>query len=225
MNGKNVKNNNGDFKKRIAPALLSSMALALTVLFFGPFELYANNMAEFAFELWDFFGVFIAIAVAVIAALTLVLIWLPKRVFNVACTVISIIALMLYVQGTFLTMGMNSVEGDGVDGATVSTIKLLINTAVWIIVVGGGIAAAVIFSKKHTDIIRTVLTVAMVTVIGMQAVSFATVALTTEGVWGNDGTDEEEKHDLVEALTYKNMEKVSTDSNIVYFVVDRFATS
>ena len=225
MNGKNVKNNNGDFKKRIAPALLSSMALALTVLFFGPFELYANNMAEFAFELWDFFGVFIAIAVAVIAALTLVLIWLPKRVFNVACTVISIIALMLYVQGTFLTMGMNSVEGDGVDGATVSTLKLIINTAVWIIVVGAGIAAAVIFSKKHTDIIRTVLTVAMVTVIGMQAVSFATVALTTEGVWGNDGTDEEEKHDLVEALTYKNMEKVSTDSNIVYFVVDRFATS
>ena len=225
MNGKNVKNNNGDFKKRIAPALLSSMALALTVLFFGPFELYANNMAEFAFELWDFFGVFIAIAVAIIAALTLVLIWLPKKAFNVACAVISLVALMLYVQGTFLTMGMNSVEGDGVDGATVSTIKLVINTAVWIIVVGAGIAAAVIFSKKHTDIIRTVLTVAMVTVIGMQAVSFATVALTTEGVWGNDGTDEEEKHDLVEALTYKNMEKVSTDSNIVYFVVDRFATS
>ena len=224
-NDKSIKKDNGDLKKRIVPALLTSMALALTVLFFGPFELYANNMAEFAFGLWDFFGIFIAIAVAVIAALMLILIWLPKKAFNIACAALSLIALMLYVQGTFLTMGMNSVEGDGVDGAAVSALKLIINTVIWVLIVGGGIAATVIFSKKHTDIIRTVLTVAMVTVIGMQTVSFATVALTTEGVWGGDSGEEEQKSDLVEALTYKNMEKVAADSNIVYFVVDRFATS
>ena len=59
MNG---KKENGDMKGRIVPALLASLALSLTVLFFGPFELYANNMAEFAFGLWDFFGILIAIA-------------------------------------------------------------------------------------------------------------------------------------------------------------------
>ena len=221
MNG---KKENGDMKGRIVPALLASLALSLTVLFFGPFELYANNMAEFAFGLWDFFGILIAIAIAITAALMLVLIWLPKKAFNIACSAIALIALMVYVQGTFLTMGMTSVEGDGVDGSAVSTLKLVINTVIWVLVIGGGIVATVLLSKKHNDVVRTVLTIAMVTVIGMQTVSFATVALTTEGLFGGE-VEDGEKSDLVEAFTYKNLEKVSSDSNVIYFVVDRFATS
>lgn len=221
MNG---KKENGDLKGRIVPALLASLALSLTVLFFGPFELYANNMAEFAFGLWDFFGILIAIAIAITAALMLVLIWLPKKAFNIVCSAIALIALMVYVQGTFLTMGMTSVEGDGVDGSAVSTLKLVINTVIWVLVIGGGIVATVLLSKKHNDVVRTVLTIAMVTVIGMQTVSFATVALTTEGLFGGE-VEDGEKSDLVEAFTYKNLEKVSSDSNVIYFVVDRFATS
>ena len=43
MNGKA----DNRIKGKIAPALLSALALALTVFVFGPFELYANNMSEF----------------------------------------------------------------------------------------------------------------------------------------------------------------------------------
>lgn len=214
----------GEMRGRVVPAVLSALALSLTVFFFGPFELYANNMAEFAFGIWDFLGIFIAVAIVLTAAIVLALIWLPKKAFNIACAVLALIALMVYVQGTFLTLGMTSVEGDGVDGATVSTLKLVINAVIWVLVIGGGIAAVVIFFKKHTDTVRVVLTIAMVTVIGMQAVSFATLAVTTEGVWGG-GADGEDNGELVEALTYKNLEKASTDANVVYFVIDRFSSS
>jgi hypothetical protein len=96
---------------------------------------------------------------------------LPKRVYLIALAAVSLISLMLYVQGSFLTLGMTSVEGDGVGNATVSTLKLIINIVIWSVVIGGGIATVVIFSEKHGDIISTVLTVAMLTVIIMQTVS------------------------------------------------------
>ena len=220
MNDKKALADNIDVKKRIAPSLLSAAALTLTVLFFGPFELYANNIAEFSFRLGDFLGIFIAIAVAIIAALMLILIWLPKKVFDVACTSVALLALMTYVQGNFLNIGITSVEGDGV-GEALALTKIVINAVIWVIVIGAGITAAILFSKRHGEMIRLVLTIAMVTVIGMQAVSVMTVALTTEDLFSNDGN----KIESVEVLTYNNLDRAATDNNVVYFVVDRFASS
>ena len=215
------KKSDNKIKGKIAPALLSALAVALTVFVFGPFELYANNMAELAFGLGDFFGAFLLIAAGVTAILFLALIFLPRRVFDVACTVLSAVALLLYVQGTFLTLGMTSVEGDGVGGGTVATSKLVINAIVWIIILGGAIAASVIFSKKASGGVRTAIIFVMVVILGMQTVSFAAVAATTEGVFG----DRERYLSSVDMLTYDGIEEVGEEKNVVYFVVDRFSAS
>ena len=206
---------------KIAPALLSALALALTLFVFGPFELYANNMEEFSFGLWDFYGAFLQIAAVIVAGLFLLLIFLPKRAFDVACTVISAISLMLYVQGTFLTLGMKSIEGDGVGDGALAEGKIITNAIIWIIIIGAAIAASVIFSKKYSGGIRTAIIFAMVVTLGMQTVSFITVSLTTEGVY------ERRDHSIerVEVLTHKGLDTVASDSNVIYFVVDRFSTS
>ena len=216
----NTKKDN-KISAKIAPALLSALAVALTVFVFGPFELYANNMEEFSFGLWDFYGAFLWIAAAVVAVIFAALIFLPRRVFDVACTAVSSIALMLYVQGTFLTLGMKSIEGDGVGDGALAEGKIIFNAIIWIIIIGAALAASVIFSKKYSGGIRTAIIFAMVVALGMQTVSFITVSLTTEGVY------ETREHSIerVEVLTHKSLDTAASESNVIYFVVDRFATS
>lgn len=215
MNGKA----DNRIKGKIAPALLSALAVALTVFVFGPFELYANNMSEFLFALGDFFGLFLLIALGVAILIFSALIFLPRRIFDVACATVSAVALMLYVQGTFLTLGLTSVEGDGVGAGAMATSKIVVNAIIWLLVIGGGVAAALIFSKKNSGGVRTATIFAMVLILGMQSVSFATVAATTEGVFGG----KESYVDSVEVLTYKNLDSVGAEENVIYFVVDRFA--
>ena len=209
----NDKNNNR-IKDKIAPALLSSLGLSLTVFVFGAFELYANNMAEFAFGLWDFFGIFIAIALGLTIVLSLALIWLPKRIFDVVCALLSALALMLYVQGTFLTLGMNSIEGDGVGEGAISAAKIAINAVIWVVVIAAGVTLSLIFSKKNSSAVRTAIIFLMVVVLGMQTVSFVTVAATTEGVFDKDNKSIE----TVDVLTYNELESVGSEKNVIYFV-------
>jgi len=128
---KDIKKEKDVIKGRIAPALLASLALPLTLFLFGPFELYANNMEEFPFGLWDFFGIFIAISVAIAAAVMLVLLWLPKRAYIITLATVSLLSLMLYVQGSFLTIGMTSVEGDGVGEAVGVAVGSPVNTGLY----------------------------------------------------------------------------------------------
>ena len=215
-----MKKNNDKIKGRIAPALLSSLALALTVFVFGPFELYANNIGEFLFGVWDFLGIFICVALGICALLVAALIFLPRRVFDAACAAIAAISLMLYVEGTFLTLGMTSIEGDGIGDGVLPISKIVINILIWIIVIGAGVALSVIFSKKRSDGVRTAIIFAMVVILGMQTVSFVTVAATTEGVF--EQGDRSVKS--VDMLTYDGIEGVGSENNVIYFVVDRFAT-
>ena len=217
MNGK--KDNR--ISAKIAPALLAAFALALTVFVFGPFELYANNMEEFSFGLWDFFETFIYVALGLAAVIFSALLFLPRRVFDVACTAVSGIALMLYLQGTFLTLGMKSIEGDGVGEGALAQGKIVLNAIIWIIVIGAAIAAAVIFSKKHSGGVRTAIIFAMVVILGMQTVSFVTLSLTTEDVYAKKDYSIER----VEVLTHKGLDTVSSENNVIYFVVDRFSSA
>ncbi len=215
-------NGNADnrIRGKIAPALLASLALSLAVFVFGPFELYANNMEEFLFGLWDFWGVLIAIAAGLSAVIFAALIFLPRKIFDVACSAVAAIALMIHVQGTFLTLGMTSVEGDGIGDGAISGGKIAFNAILWVIMIGAAVALAVIFSKRASQSLRIAIVFAMVIVLGMQTVSFSVVASTTEGVF-----DEKDKSiDRIEVLTHKGLEGAASENNVIYFVVDRFAT-
>ena len=220
MNGNADNKIDNKIKSKIAPALLTALAFPLALFVFGPFELYANNMDEFMFGLWDFWRAFLFIAAGVSIALFFALIFLPRRVFDVACTAIASLALMIHIQGTFLTMGMKSVEGDGVGDGALSGGKIATNAIIWIVIIGAAVALAVYFSKRGSSNIRTAVIFAMVVVIGMQTVSFSTVASTTEGVFDKKPTSIER----VEVLTHKGLENAGEENNVIYFVVDRFAT-
>ncbi len=209
-------------KERLLPSILLAFALPFTLVFFGIFELYSGNLTLFPFALGDFFG--IAVAVSLISAILIgtALVFIKGRAFDIVFALFSWLTLMFVIQ-TYLNQGL-SLTGDGVgEAAALSTV--IINTAIWLLV-GAAIFTAFFFVKNR-DLLRLIMTVLMISVIGMQSFNFATISFTNSDVFkavSNRGESEEllSEDRESEFLTTKYLTELSSDGNIIVFVVDRF---
>ncbi len=207
-------------KEKWLPSLLLSLFAPLTVCFFGPFEIYGNNMSEFKFLLWDFWFQCSVIAVIIAAVLFGILMLLRGRAYDVCFGLFFGLSLMLFIQGNYLSLSADSLAGDGV-GETITVPELVINLVIWILVVAACVVAMLLL-HKFKDIIRLVATVALIALVGMTTISFAVISLTTDvyasaktGYQGDLSVDNE-------VLTVKNLDTFATDENIFIFIVDRF---
>ena len=208
-------------KERLLPTILLAFAASLTVCFFGPFDIYGNNLSEFKFALTDFLGWSLLFSLIGIGLITAVLLPLRRRVFDTVYAVLLWFTVMLFAQGNYLNIGISSLTGDGVGDEDPGILPYVINTAIWVLI---GVAIIVLmlrFFQTHRETVRTVIVVALIAVLGMQAVNLAVLSLTTD-VWSAKDTDGVHSTDKKQILTYENLEKVSANKNIIYFVVDRF---
>ncbi len=213
-------------KQRLWPVLLLAFAVSLTVFVFGPFEIYGANMEQFGFSLTDFLGWSLLYTLAAAGIICAILLPLRGRVFDIVYAVFFWLALMLMVQGNYLNFGISSLTGDGTSSDGFATSKIFLNTAIWLLVGIGCVAAVLFLRDKYRDLICTVGTVAMITVIGMQMLPFAVTSLTTD-IWTSKNYDvtDEESEGLPHLMTYQNLDKVSTQNNVIWFVIDRFDVS
>ena len=211
------------FKQRLLPVLLLAFAMALTVFVFGSFEIYGSNMEQFDFSLTDFLGWSLLYALGLIIVVSAILLPLRGTAFDIVYAVFFWIALMLMIQGNYLNFGISSLTGDGMGADGFATPKILLNTAIWLLVGAGIVFAVLFFRAKHRDLIRTVGIIGMVTVIGMQSIPFAVTSLTSD-IWKSKdyGVTDEESDGLPHFLTYENLDRVSTKKNVIWFVIDRF---
>ncbi len=214
--------------EKLAPSLLLAIALPFTLFFFGPFEAYSNNIEEFGFAFGDF-G-WISFAVALLCSVILFfLMWnLPGRVFDIIYAVLFAVAVMLYLQGNYLNLGLNAVVGDGVGNATYTATATVINLIVWLAVIAGAVLA-MIYIRRNRDIMRLVSIIALVVVVGIQVMMFALLSFTTEVFVSLDKrgmTDESgnvtESAVMPGILTNAGITEVGEDGNIIWIVVDRF---
>ena len=203
-------------KQRLLPSLLVAFAISLTVFVFGTFEIYGTNIDQFGFSLTDFLGWSLLYAFMTAGIIVAILLPLRGRIFDVAFALFFWIALMLMVQGNYLNFGISSLAGDGVSGNGFSIGMLILNSAIWLAVGIGCVAAVLLIRTKHRELIRTVGTIAMITVIGMQALTFAVTSMTSD-VWAK-----KEHPEQLQLLTYQNMNHVSDEHNVIWFVIDRF---
>lgn len=207
-------------KEKWLVSLFLSLFAPLTLFFFGPFEIYGNNMGEFKFVLWDFWALCGLIAVACAAVIFGLLMLLRGRAFDVCFGLIFGLSFMIFIQGNYLSLGAGALTGDGV-GETISMTQNVINLIVWVVVVAGCIVAMLLL-HKFKEIIRLAATVAVIALVGMTVISFAVISLTTDvyaseksGYQGDASIDNE-------VLTVKNLDTLATDNNIIVFIVDRF---
>ena len=119
-------------KEKWLPSLLLSLFAPLTVCFFGPFEIYGNNMSEFKFLLWDFWLLCGAVALGIAVVIFGLLMLLRGRAYDVCFGLFFGLSLMLFVQGNYLSLGAGSLSGDGV-GELLTIGKIVFNSIIWII--------------------------------------------------------------------------------------------
>lgn len=206
-------------KEKLVPSILLALFGPLTLLLCGPFEIYANNMAEFKFVLWDFWMLCGLGAMLVAAALFAILMLLRGRAFDVVYGALLGLSLMIFVQGNYLSYGVDSLAGDGV-GETISLAAGVVNVVIWVIVIAACVTA-ILLLHRFRDTVRLISTVALVALMGMTFVSFLTISLTTDvyttdkSAYGDSGKSEE-------VLTVKNLDTLATENNVVFFIVDRF---
>ena len=213
------------FSKRLLPVILVALAVSLTVFVFGPFEIYGSNADQFGFSLTDFLGWSLLYALGTAVVIAAILLPLRGRVFDVAFAVFFWIALMLMVQGNYLNFGISALTGDGNSADGFATSSVVINCIIWGAVGIGCLLAVLLIKQNYREWILTVATIAMITVIGMQGITMAVTSLTSD-VWtpvvSVDMPEDEESQALPHLLTYKNLDKVSSQKNVIWFVVDRF---
>lgn len=240
-------------KKNFPLALLTGLACGFTFFFFGPFDIYAGNQAEFRFTFADF-GLWAFLTAFAVSLAIFLLLWLtPGKIFSCLFALFFWLVIMGYIQGTFLNVGLNFLRGD--TGTGDSHIGFMIfDTILWILALGLFLLGAFLM-KKHT-ILRTIALVALIMVLGMQLAGCISQVGTVFGSGSTSHDTEETTCDEplsttapseagtapsgapaesdTEAVTSEEEEElylstygmyqVGKKSNIVVLVIDRFDT-
>ncbi|MBQ4121575.1 MAG: sulfatase-like hydrolase/transferase [Clostridia bacterium] len=213
--------------ERLVPSILLSLAIPFTIFFFGPFEAICKNSEMLDFTFMDLFIPSFFISLAVAAALFLIVWNLSGRVFDIVYAILFGIGFMLYLQGNYLNLGLNAVEGDGVGVSSYGGTAMIINLIIWIAVIAAALVSVILIRKKR-EVVRLAMIVAMVAVVGVQVMMFTLLSFTTDAWtplnqrYDNSSEASEAGDYLPSILTNANLTELSSEGNVIWFVVDRF---
>ncbi len=217
---KKKKYNGFSFKERLLPSLLVALVAPLTVCFVGPFEIYGNNSEEFKFVLGDFWGLCVIIAALAAILIAAVLLVCRKRVFDIIFGLVLGISVMFFVQSTFFSLMLTSLDGDGT-GEKLPLALIIFNMALWVIV-PIAFAVAVPLLNKFKSTVGLICTMLAGIIVFMSVVSFVTVSVSTDVYSDKKPSALEISPDEQRLLTVENLDTFATKENIVVFIVDRF---
>lgn len=194
-------------KEKLLIASLTSFAVSFVFLLFGPIDIYANNMKEFAFTFKDVFPLaFGAFAISFVL-MTGVLFLFNRHLLNVLSALLVSLIFASYFDNIVLH-AVTVVSGD----ATGGTIDDMINSlTVYVIFVFIFLAVALILTNKWKNIVVFL----CVLLIGMNGASFATDFAKFDLF--NDNSFETQNVMVTDGIT-----EVSQQENIIYILFDRF---
>ncbi len=209
------------FKNKLLTTLLLSFVAPLTVCFFGPFETYCGNISEFTFALGDFLPYVAAISVTVAVAVFVLLMILDGRAFDIASAVVLALTVLTFAQKYYLNLGVNALAGDGVGTTEVGPLATVLNALIWVIVVAGAVAAAIMLKKQNKARFFVSTALVLIAVLVMQSIGCIAIA-TDLGSQTEQGDASDSAHREKNMLTYENLNELSEGKNIVFFLIDRF---
>ena len=207
-------------KKNIVLPILTSLAFSFTFLFFGTYEIFISNSEELVFGLSNFIWPVVIISVSVFVALSLILIFVPGIVGRILNGIVLGFTILGYIQGNFLNIGINSLVSDDV-GSQPETWFVVLDTAIWVLLLGGIIFAFIKFDKNK--IVKYVSIFLCVLLIGMQGTALITESIDYSNKLEQQGL--EIVDDTGYILTTKGLYNVSKKNNVIVIVLDRFDIS
>ena len=197
---------------RLVFALVASVLLAFTVLVVAPLEIVAGSSASLQFTVSDVWIPLSVTALALSTLLALALSNLRGRVFDVAFALVLALAVCCYVQAVFLNEGLPIADGNEVAWDSYTKITVF-SALVWAVILAASAALAwkrSLTSKGVGTAVALLLMLAQAVGLGATFASPASAA----GV-SRAGTP---------TMTKRGMLDVSSNQNVVMFILDTFDT-
>ena len=205
---------------RLLAIILLSIMLPAMVFVVAPYEIYCNNIGELSFSAKEFIGILGSFSLLVSILLFCLLYFIPDMVYRFVYPLIFGILLMLFLQTNYLNGDMNSLAGDGMD-SKIPTFTYVWNTSLWLIVI---IAFIVLFQfVKLRNIVKLVSLILTIAISATQIMNFTITTLNTKEGPFKSAIDRiyGEYEDRPRFLTYKDIDTVATDQNVIFICVDR----
>lgn len=128
-----------DKKKTIINWIKDNKESVLAVTFFvvllgifGPIELYFGNRKDFEFKWGDFFWALLVASVIIEIIMILMLYIIPQKISELLSSVITCLALGMYLQNMFLNVKLSETNGSEMDWKAMSSV-IVINTVIWLV--------------------------------------------------------------------------------------------
>ncbi len=190
---------------------LSIVLVTMTVAIFGPLEIYFTNYEEFWFSVKDIGIVVILLGAGCLiflVALGLLLKGVGKELYS---SVLFVLGLALYIQGNYVNIDYGVLDGKSIDWSAYPLYAIL-DTAGWLLLI---IVAVGLWVWKRSYFYK-VQSIGAMWIIAIQVVTLTILLFTTD-------MPKMEKSDYY--LSNEGIYEVSTNENIIIFVLDAFDDS
>ena len=199
-------------KKRVTLASLSVLSLVFTVCFFGPVDLFVPNQDLFHFSLWALVLLMGLFSLALLVAISSVLLLLKGRLFDVAIMLVFALSLGLYLQGSFLNPDLGLLDGGAAFHWRGNVRHAMVNSIIWVLLP----CAVFVLYRFGGKIWQKLVQFLAFLLVGMQLVALVSILVTFSPA--NQGVQRME-------FSLENQFTLSANQNIVVLVLDYFSTN
>lgn len=201
-------------KKKLILSLLAAFAAPFLILIYSSFTVFFNNSDELVFSFKDFALTYIIGFILAFALFFSILLLTRKRIHFILFSLFSGVAVCAYIQSLITTTTFKGLPGDGMASAP-SLSKTIFNLSLWIVALATFVFFGAFFKKAaHARVIISFLLI-LITV--MQVFSVIPSAIS----FASKPNDKFEKEKIY-FLSNENKLELSSDENIVVFVLDSF---
>lgn len=194
--------------RKNADWLMSICLMVMVIGVFGPLELFSTNASEFWFGFDEVLKISTLMAVVCGGILIGVGLLLKGNVRRYYGVVIFAVAIALYIQGNYANINYGTLDGDAINWGAY-TGYAIVDTLGWLLLLGG----AIVLALKKPSIMQKIQLYGSAFVMAMLVLSLGVIYLTGDVLT-------EEKSDYY--LSSEGMYEVSSDENIIVFVLDAF---
>lgn len=198
------------WKLRLKKAAPVSLLVSFTLCVAGPIGLYTSNTSEFWFSITQMLPMVMLAFIVMTATIWIVLSLFPGKWFPRILAIVFGIGLAFYLQGNFLVQDYGLLNGSEIAWSSF-TEWAVIDTLIWAVCILLPLLLLYLFGDKLEKIVNS----ASIFLVSVQIVSLAIMVFTAKNLSGNTNY----------MLTTENINTVSSDENIIVFILDAFEAS
>ena len=205
-------------KKNILEPLFVAVLIPLMLFIVVPIEIYSNNIDELKFSLGDF--IFMSLIIFVVVSLInfLILFFVPKKIYKVLKGLNLALATLLFVQGSYLNIGLNSLMGDNLASSDASATFISIDILIWIFTISLFVILGIVKTKKTT--LSTMSLILCVALFFSQIISPISIFASNPSIVTSAANKNSEGQTYF--LSQKGLASLASTNNVYYFCIDRF---